>query len=90
MGGADRGLAITNGTMVALLCYSSPLSATPVFFLLGLGVHWLLRWKSSKDPWWREVMKGFNQYADIYEPRPASKSSVKFKRPYGFDQDLPC
>jgi type IV secretion system protein VirB3 len=87
MGGADRGLAIANGTMTMLLCYSS---MTPTFLVVGIGVHWLLRWKSSKDPWWKQVMTVYNRYADVYEPMPTSKFSARFKRPYGFDQDLPC
>lgn len=87
MGGADRGLAIANGTMTMLLCYSS---MTPTFLVVGIAVHWLLRWKSAKDPWWKEVMTVYNRYADVYEPMPTSKFSARFKRPYGFDQDLPC
>jgi type IV secretion system protein TrbD len=87
MGGADRGLAIANGTMTLLLCYSS---MTPTFLVIGIAVHWLLRWKSSKDPWWKEVMMVYNRYADVYRPMPTSKFSARFKRPYGFDQDLPC
>ena len=87
MGGADRGLAIANGTMTMLLCYSS---MTPTFLVVGIGVHWLLLWKSSKDPWWKQVMTVYNRYADVYSPMPTSKFSARFKRPYGFDQDLPC
>jgi type IV secretion system protein TrbD len=87
MGGADRGLAIANGTMTLLLCYSS---MTPTFLVIGIAVHWLLRWKSSKDPWWKEVMMVYSRYADVYRPMPTSKFSARFKRPYGFDQDLPC
>ncbi|OLL30089.1 conjugal transfer protein [Burkholderia sp. SRS-W-2-2016] len=87
MGGADRGLAIANGTMTMLLCYTS---MTPTFLVVGIAVHWLLRWKSSKDPWWKQVMLVYNRYADVYEPVPTAKFSARFKRPYGFDQDLPC
>jgi type IV secretory pathway TrbD component len=87
MGGADRGLAIANGTMTMLLCYSS---MTPTFLFVGIAIHWLLRWKSAKDPWWKQVMLVYNRYADVYEPLPTTKFSARFKRPYGFDQDLPC
>ncbi|APA90388.2 VirB3 family type IV secretion system protein (plasmid) [Paraburkholderia sprentiae WSM5005] len=87
MGGADRGLAIANGTMTMLLCYTS---MTPTFLVVGIAVHWLLRWKSSKDPWWKQVMLVYNRYADVYEPLPTTRFSARFKRPYGFDQDLPC
>ncbi|MBK3843911.1 VirB3 family type IV secretion system protein [Paraburkholderia nemoris] len=87
MGGADRGLAIANGTMTVLLCYSS---MTPTFLVVGIAVHWLLRWKSSKDPWWKQVMTVYNRYADVYQPMPTTKFSARFKRPYGFDQDLQC
>ncbi|WP_370711998.1 conjugal transfer protein [Paraburkholderia sp. IW21] len=87
MGGADRGLAIANGTMTVLLCYSS---MTPTFLAVGIAVHWLLRWKSSKDPWWKQVMTVYNRYADVYQPMPTTKFSARFKRPYGFDQDLQC
>lgn len=87
MGGADRGLAIANGMVTLLLCYTC---MSPLFIPLGLIGHWLLRWLSTKDPWWREVMLIYNRYPDIYEPRPTDKWSVRFKRPYGFDQDLSC
>lgn len=32
----------------------------------------------------------YNRYPDVYEPGPSAKFSARFKRPYGFDQDLPC
>jgi len=82
MGGADRGLAIFNGTLTALLCYTS---WSPSFLVVGF-----LRWKSSTDPWWRIVMLVYNRYPDVYEPGPNAKFSARFKRPYGFDQDLSC
>jgi type IV secretion system protein VirB3 len=53
-------------------------------------VHIFLRWKSSSDPWWRIVMLVYNRYPDVYEPIPNAKFSARFKRPYGFDQDLSC
>ncbi|HDR8919703.1 TPA: VirB3 family type IV secretion system protein [Burkholderia vietnamiensis] len=87
MGGADRGLAIANGTLTALLCYSS---MTPTFLVVGIAVHWLLRWLSTRDPWWKEVLVVYNRFPDVHEPLPTSRFSVRFKRPYGFDQDLPC
>jgi type IV secretion system protein TrbD len=87
MGGADRSLAIANGTITLLLCYSS---MTPSFLVVGVALHFLLRWKSSRDPWWRDVSKVYNQFGDVYEPGPAWKFSSRFRRPYGFDQDLPC
>jgi type IV secretion system protein TrbD len=87
MGGADRTLAIANGTITLLLCYSS---MTPAFLVVGVALHFLLRWKSSRDPWWRDVSKVYNQFADVYELTPSWKFSARFKRPYGFDQDLPC
>nr|WP_155626754.1 VirB3 family type IV secretion system protein [Burkholderia vietnamiensis] len=87
MGGADRGLAIANGTLTALLCYSS---MTPTFLVVGIAVHWLLRWLSTRDPWWKEVLVVYNRFPDVHEPLPTSRFSVRFKRPYGFDQDLRC
>ncbi|WP_241021517.1 conjugal transfer protein [Burkholderia sp. Ac-20353] len=87
MGGADRGLAIANGTLTALLCYSS---MTPTFLIVGIGVHWLLRWLSTRDPWWKDVLVIYNRFPDVHEPLPTARFSVRFKRPYGFDQDLPC
>ena len=87
MGGADRGLAIANGTLTALLCYSS---MTPTFLVVGIAVHWLLRWKTSRDPWWKEVLVVYNRYPDVHEPDVTARFAARFKRPYGFDQDLPC
>lgn len=87
MGGADRPFAIINGMCTALLCYSSE---TASFLLLGIAMHALLRWKTAKDPWWRLTMIVYGRYADKYECGPAKKFSARFKRPYGFDQDLSC
>lgn len=87
MGGADRVLAIANGLGVGLLCYAA---MTPTFLVIGVGVHLLLRWKTARDPWWREVMIVYNRYPDVYEPLASAKFDIRFKRPYGFDQDLPC
>ena len=87
MGGADRPLAIFNGLVTCLLCYSS---MTLSYLAVGIVVHLLLRWKTTQDPWWREILLVYNRYADKYECRPASKFSARFKRPYGFDQDLSC
>jgi type IV secretion system protein TrbD len=87
MGGADRGLAIANGTMTLLLCYSS---RSGWFLPLGIIGHFALRWLSQRDPWWRDILLQYNRYPDIYDSVPATKSSPRFKRPYGFDQDLPC
>ncbi|CAE6963091.1 VirB3 family type IV secretion system protein [Burkholderia sp. R-70199] len=87
MGGADRGLAIASGMVTLLLCYSF---MTPAFFPVGFVGHWFLRWLSQKDPWWREIMLVYNRYPDIYEPMPTTKFAARFRRPYGFDQDLSC
>lgn len=87
MGGADRPFALINGVSTALLCYSARSAS---FLVIGFAVHALLRWKTSKDPWWRETMIVYNRYPDLYECGPATKFSARFKRPYGFDQDLPC
>ena len=87
MGGADRPLAIFNGLVAVLLCYSS---MSPMFLVPGIAVHLLLRWKTSKDPWWREILVTYNRYADHYETGSATKFSARFRRPYGFDQDLSC
>jgi type IV secretory pathway TrbD component len=87
MGGADRGLAIANGTLTALLCYSS---TTPTFLVVGVAIHLLLRWKSSRDPWWKDVLVVYNRFPDVHEPTTTGRFSARFKRPYGFDQDLSC
>jgi len=87
LGGAERGLAIANGTITTLLCYSA---MTPAFLVVGIGIHWVLRWLSSTDPWWKEVLIVYNRYPDVHEPLPTTRFSVRFKRPYGFDQDLQC
>jgi type IV secretion system protein VirB3 len=36
------------------------------------------------------VMLIYNRYPDVYAPEPHGKFSARFKRPYGFDQDLSC
>lgn len=94
LGGAVRGLAIANGTITALLCYSTMNGGWQVvmgFFLLGMIAHALLRWFTDRDPWWNLVLTVYNHYADIYEPVPwHGKASQQFRRPYGFDSDLPC
>ncbi|CAM2158329.1 type IV secretion system protein TrbD (plasmid) [Pararobbsia alpina] len=87
MGGADRFLAILNGTMTALLCYSS---MSPWFFAVGFASHIFLRWVTQKDPWWRQILIVYNRYGDSYEPDASLPSSQRYKRPYGFDSDLSC
>ena len=86
MGGADRGLAIANGTLTTLLCYSS---MSPIYLVIGIVVHWVLRWLSSSDPWWKEVLVVYNRYPDVHEPLPTADVAARFRRPYGFDQELP-
>jgi type IV secretion system protein TrbD len=87
MGGADRPLAIFNGTITALLCYTS---MSPWFLGVGFVVHILLRWLTVRDPWWRQILIVYNRYGDVYEPDPSIKFSARYKRPYGFDNDLSC
>ena len=87
MGGVDRKIAILNGTVTVLLTYSA---MSMWFLVVGVTAHALLRWKTTKDPWWRETLVVYDRYADEYEPTPTMKFSARFRRPYGFDQDLPC
>lgn len=87
LGGAERGLAIVNGTITTLLCYSA---MTLTFLVVGIAIHWVLRWLSSTDPWWRAILVVYNRYPDVHEPLASAEFSTRFKRPYGFDQDLPC
>ncbi|WP_430231694.1 conjugal transfer protein [Paraburkholderia tropica] len=92
IGGADRVLALGNGLITVLLCYSCgfDLVMIPAFVGLGIGVHVFLRWMSARDPWWRVVLIIYNRYPDVHEASPMHKTSARFRRPYGFDQDLPC
>lgn len=94
VGGAVRGLAIANGTVTALLCYSTRDGGWMVaggFLCLGICSHLLLRWLTTRDPWWNQVLNVYNHYGDIYEPTPwHGKFHARFRRPYGFDSDLPC
>jgi type IV secretion system protein TrbD len=92
IGGADRMLAIANGFLTAMLCYSCGLDlvSSAAFIAIGITTHMFLRWMSSRDPWWRLVMLVYNRYPDVHEPVPTQRSSARFRRPYGFDQDLPC
>ena len=85
--GADRFLAILNGTITALLCYSS---MSPWFLAIGFGTHALLRWVTQRDPWWRRILIVYNRYGDTYEPNVSLPFATRYKRPYGFDTDLPC
>ena len=92
--GAVRTLAIANGTITALLIYVTYRSGWQIpasFFVLGLSVHALLAWLTSRDPWWNQILNLYNQYGDLYESLPwHGKSHPVFRRPYGFDSDLPC
>ncbi|WP_316157708.1 conjugal transfer protein [Cupriavidus sp. BIC8F] len=94
LGGAVRGLAIANGTITALLCYATYTGGfwtVAGFFVLGLCVHLFLRWLTTSDPWWNLVLNVYNHYGDVYESAPwHGKFSPRFRRPYGFDSDLPC
>ncbi|MBB6106490.1 type IV secretion system protein VirB3 [Paraburkholderia bannensis] len=92
IGGADRMLAMANGFVTAMLCYACgfDLVVSAAFISVGAGVHFFLKWMSARDPWWRLVMLAYNRYPDVHEPSPMQKGTARFRRPYGFDQDLPC
>ena len=92
IGGADRLLALANSFLTMLLCYACgfDLVSSIGFIGLGMGIHFFLRWMSTRDPWWRLVMLVYNRYPDVHEPTPGGKWSARFRRPYGFDQDLSC
>jgi hypothetical protein len=52
-----------------------------------LAVYWL----TNKDPWWNQILMVYDRYGDLYEPGPwHGKLGARFRRPYGFDSDLPC
>lgn len=94
IGGAVRGLAIANGTIVALLVYVTFRSGWKIpvaVVLMGLAFHALLRWLTTRDPWWNQILSVYNTYGDVYESGPwHGKLHSLFRRPYGFDSDLPC
>jgi type IV secretory pathway TrbD component len=43
--------------------------------------------KSIKDPWWFQLYKPYNRYADIYVPWVQEKTRERYNRPYGFGRD---
>ncbi|SPS02324.1 conjugal transfer protein [Cupriavidus taiwanensis] len=92
--GAVRGLAIANGTIVALLIYVTYRSGWEIpaaIFVSGLCNHALLAWLTSRDPWWNQILNVYNTYGDLYDSVPwHGNSHPVFRRPYGFDSDLPC
>ncbi|GJG97763.1 conjugal transfer protein [Cupriavidus pauculus] len=94
IGGAVRGLAIANGTIVALLVYVTFRSGWKIplaVIAMGMAHHALLRWLTSIDPWWNQVLGAYNRYGDWYEAIPwHGKTHTLFRRPYGFDSELPC
>ncbi len=94
IGGAVRGLAIANGAIVALLIYTTYSSGWQVplaCLALGVAMHALLAWLTSRDPWWSRILNVYNLYGDVYDSRPWHGTSHSvFRRPYGFDSDLPC
>lgn len=92
IGGADRMLALANGFVTTLLIYACGFDpvVSAAFVAVGVSGHFFLKWMSARDPWWRLVMLAYNRYPDVHEPSPMQKGSARFRRPYGFDQDLPC
>lgn len=94
IGGAVRGLALANALIVVLLVYVTFRSGWKIpaaFIVLGMFSHWLLAWLTSRDPWWNQVLNIYNQYGDLYDSAPwHGKLHALFRRPYGFDSDLPC
>lgn len=94
IGGAVRSLAIVNGTITALLIYATYAGGIWFmlgFFLCGCGMHLYLRWLTTRDPWWFANLGVYNHYGDVYDSIPwHGKLAARFRRPYGFDSDLPC
>lgn len=92
IGGADRMLALANGFVTTLLIYACGFDpvVSAAFVAVGVSGHFFLKWMSARDPWWRLVMLAYNRYPDVHEPSPMQRGSARFRRPYGFDQDLPC
>jgi len=87
VGGADRVFAILNGTVAAVLSYAT----FSLYFLpIAVVLHIWLRWMTTQDPWWRELLPVYDRFPDVYEPWPSRKMGARFKRPHGFDRDLPC
>lgn len=94
IGGVVRGFAIANGTLTAVLVYITYRAGWQLicgFLALGMVVHMALRWLTNKDPWWNQILMVYDRYGDLYEPGPwHGKLGARFRRPYGFDSDLPC
>lgn len=83
LGGAERRLAIVNGTVAA-----ATIGALQTLWYLPLAwaVHRLLRWLTRRDPFFREIYMVYNRHGDIYDPWPQAGR----ERPYGFGHGLPC
>jgi type IV secretion system protein VirB3 len=45
---------------------------------MGLSVHALLAWLTSRDPWWNQILNLYNQYGDLYESLPWHGKSIRF------------
>ncbi|MDC6179992.1 conjugal transfer protein [Ralstonia solanacearum] len=94
IGGVVRGFAIANGTLTAVLVYITYQAGWQFivgFLALGMVSHMALRWLTNKDPWWNQILTVYDRYGDLYEPGPwHGKLGARFRRPYGFDSDLPC
>lgn len=83
LGGADRRLAIVNGTIAA-----ATMGALQTLWYLPVAwaVHRLLRWLTRRDPFFREIYMAYNRLGDVYDPWPWGA----MERPYGFGRDLAC
>lgn len=87
VGGADKPMAVLNGTFAAAATMAT---GTVYFVVVAVFVHVFLKWMTKQDPWFRPVYITFNNHGEVYEPWPAERSRTRYSRPAGFCRDLPC
>lgn len=86
VGGADKPLAIMNGTIAAAAIMAT---GFVLYIPFAIIVHVFLRWLTKQDPYLRLVYRRYNRQADRYEPWPRATAKPG-ARPDGFGRGLPC
>lgn len=86
MAGAERGLAIINGTIAG----GTVIGLNTLWWIpIAILIHGFLVWLNKRDPMLRMIYMRYNRQSDRYDPWPHVETNNN-PRPDGFDRGNLC